>query len=248
MSAFDLNGKRILVTGASNGIGTAVATAISKQGGQLILTGRNKKTLQETLDKLNGDSHSIYPADLTNTESLQYLVGQCPSLDGIVNTAGMVHKSPIKYLSHDDLEDVMKINFYAPAMLTKALVKHKKLNANASLVYITSIAVSMPFAGGTAYSASKAAVANFVKTCALELAGKGIRANAIAPGLIRSEAMDELKATLTDEQLTVLKEQYPLGLGEPADVANTCIYLLSDAARWITGQEIILDGGHSITR
>ena len=238
---FTLSGKTILVTGASAGIGRGIAIACAGMGAQVILTARNAERLQETLALLEGEGHTYIAADLTNETARTTLVEQLPMLDGVVQCAGVGSRVPCKMLSQADLDYVMKPNAEAPMLLQALLLSEKKIKKQASVVFITSAAATMPSAGNAVYSASKAALVAYAKCLAQELAPRQIRVNCISPTMVWT---DLALVGATVEQLDEAQKQYPLKrYGQPEDIANLAIYLLSDASAWMTGSNIEITGG-----
>lgn len=237
---FSLQGKTILVTGASSGIGKATAIACAAMGASLVITGRNKDRLQETFDLLAGDGHQQIVADLAISSSLEQLSAEIPPLHGLVFAAGISKRAPLKFIKEEELNLLHHINFSVPVMLTRHLHKNKKLLPDSSLVYISSVAATYASLGHIMYMSSKAALNAFVKGVALELAPRGIRANAILPGMINTA----LSPVISEEQKQLDLANYPLGrYGRPDEVANAAVYLLSDAAAWVTGSMHTIDGG-----
>ena len=238
---FTLSGKTILVTGASAGIGRGIAVACAGMGARVILTARNTERLQETLSQLEGDGHTYIAADLTNEAERRALVEQLPILDGVVQCAGVGSRVPCKMLVQDDLDRVMKTNAEAPMLLQAQLLSEKKLKKQASVVFIASAAATMPVTGNAAYSASKAALVAYAKCLAQELAPRQIRVNCISPTMVWT---DLALVGATVEQLQEAQLSYPLKrYGQPEDIANLAIYLLSDASAWMTGSNIEITGG-----
>lgn len=239
-----LSTKTFLVTGASSGIGRATAVLLAEQGANLILTGRNEEALAHTKSLCNGDPKTI-SADLALTDQLDHLVSNIDHLDGIVYSAGLLHPIPIKFIQEKYLDKIHDINFKAPVMLTSKLIKQKKLNINSSLVYISSISSKHPYIGGSLYVSSKAALEAFVRTLAIEHSPK-LRANLVSPALVNTEMFEQTMKETGEEEMNKIISQYPLGIGEPEDVANSIAFLLSHRSKWITGENITLDGGLTI--
>lgn len=236
---FHLNGKRILVTGASSGIGRAVAIACARAGASLVLTGRDRERLEATLAELGaGGEHSILPADLTDAAQLAALADQAGMLDGVVFSAGITGFAPVRMLQQGLLDSVMHANFTAPVMLSQRLLFKKALRNGASLVFLSSIAAHTGTVGVTAYSSSKAALEGFIRNLALEVAPRGMRANALAPAMVETPLVSTDAAFLAEKT-----RHYPFGIGQPEDVAHAAIYLLADASRKVTGISLDLDGG-----
>jgi NAD(P)-dependent dehydrogenase (short-subunit alcohol dehydrogenase family) len=242
---FSLEGKTVLVTGASSGIGQATAIECSKMGAKLVITGRNEERLNETFSQLEGEGHQIIVADLNTQEEIDALVDACPVLDGLVNNAGRGKSKPVNFLKLEDLQDVYQTNLFGVALLTKGLLKKKKLGKGASIVFTSSISSYMTAAGLAIYASSKAAVCGYMRTCAIELGVKGIRSNAVLPGMVETKLINS--GTYTDEDKQKDLNLYPLGrYGRPTDIANGIIYLLSDASIWVTGLELVIDGGRML--
>lgn len=241
---FTLVGKTILVTGASAGIGRGIAIACAGMGAQVILTARNIERLQETLTQLEGEGHTYIAADLTNEAERIALVEQLPILDGIVQCAGVGNRVPCKMLVQEDLDRVMKPNTEAPMLLQSLLLSEKKIKKQASVVFIASAAATMPVTGNAVYSASKAALVAYAKCLAQELAPRQIRVNSISPTMVWT---DLALVGATVEQLQEAQLSYPLKrYGQPKDIANLAVYLLSDASAWMTGSNIEITGGSPV--
>lgn len=243
---FSLEGKTVLVTGSTSGIGQATAIACSKMGAKVVVTGRNEERAKETLDLLSGDGHSYVIADLSSTEGIDKLVAEVPVLDGCVNNAGINVVQLVPFIKHDDMNKLFFVNVEAPIYLTHRLVKTKKLVKGSSVVFTSSIGQRIVAPGNSLYSASKGAVSAFMRNAAIDLASKKIRCNSVAPGMVETP-LKEGKSVVTAEQWEINRQLYPLGrFGQPEDVANAIIYLLSDASSWVTGTEIVIDGGRSL--
>ena len=242
---FSLEGKTILVTGASSGIGQIIAIECSKMGAKVIVTGRNEVRLNETLNQLEGNGHQVIVADMSVQEDINELVEKCPVLDGLVNNAGTGISKPASFLKMEDLQYVYQTNVFGVALLTKGLLRKKKLAKGASIVFNSSISAYISAAGWSVYASSKAAINAYMRTCALELATKEIRSNSVLPGMVETDIVNSL--FFTDDGKQDAKDLYPLGhYGKPADIAYGIIYLLSDASAWVTGTELIIDGGRML--
>lgn len=244
---FSLEGKTILVTGASSGIGRSTAIECSKAGAKVVLTARNEARLKETLSMLIGEGHSYIVADLSNEEQMDRLVAEMPIVDGLVNNAGFNVMQLVPFIKDEDLIKVMRVNLEAPILLTHKVVKKKKIAKESSIVFTSSIAgKGVCSAGNSLYSASKGGLTAFMKNAALELASKKIRCNAVLPGMVETP-LKEGKSNITEEQWEINRQLYPLKrFGNPEDVAYAIIYLLSDASAWMTGSELVIDGGRSL--
>lgn len=239
---FTLEGKTILVTGASSGIGRGIAIACSKMGATVIINGRNEQRLAETMTEMQGEENLSLAVDLSDSNSLTGMVSRLPKLDGIVHCAGIGQRVLCKQLQEADLDTMMDVNFKAPVMLQTEILKQKKINKGASIVFIASIASDSPSIGNAVYSASKGAIISYANCLALELAPRQIRVNCILPAMIWTDLI--LKGGITEEELKEDEKKYPLKrYGKPEDIANLSIYLLSNAAAWMTGSSIKITGG-----
>ena len=243
---FSLKGKVILVTGASSGIGRATAIECSKMGAQLVITARNEDRLKETLSLLEGEGHKYIVADLSDDDAIVELVEKSPVVNGIVNNAGFNIVKLLPFIKSEDLKMMLKINLEAPILLTNEIVKKKKVAKNSSIVFVSSIGKYIIAPGNSIYSATKGGLSAFMKNAALDLAGKRIRCNAVLPGMIETPLILEDK-NITEELLETDRKLYPLRrFGNPEEVAYAIIFLLSDASGWITGTEMVIDGGRSL--
>lgn len=243
---FSLCGKTILVTGASSGIGRETAIRCSKLGAKVIITARNEERLKETHSQMDGYGHELVIAELTNPEDLNNLVAQTHDLDGVVLCAGRAMTSPFAFNTRDKYDEVFNINYFAPVELLRLLVKKKKVNKNSSVVFVSSIGGVFGYSlGNSIYGATKASIHSTMKFCAKELAPKGIRVNSVCPGMVNTPLIGG--GSISDEQYKADMERYPLKrYGEPEDIANGIIYLLSDASSWVTGHALVIDGGITI--
>lgn len=242
---FTLEGKTILVTGASSGIGRAAAIECSKAGAKVIITARNEERLRETHSQLaNAEEQPEWIlADMQKDEDIQSLVEQLPVLDGVVCNAGISINVPIAFIDREKIQQVLDVNTIAPILLTRQLIKKKKVAKGGSIVFTSSISGNNTVTvAHEMYSASKTAITGFMRNAALDLAVKGIRCNAVHPGMINTPMVHSGK--YSEEQLQKDIENYPLHrFGEPEEVAYAMIYLLSDAAAWVTGHSLVIDGG-----
>lgn len=243
---FALQGKTVLVTGASSGIGRAVATECSRLGAVLVITGRNAERLDETLAMLDGEGHTAITADLTCPEDLDRLVAEAPELDGLALCSGIGMMLPVQFSTRKKLLDVLDSNFLNPVELLRLLLKKKRVKTGASIVAISSMGGTHFFTiGNGAYGASKAALDAYMKFCARELAPKRIRVNTVLPAMIDTPLIH--RGAVSDEEHAADAATYPLKrYGRPEEVAYAVIYLLSDASAWTTGTSLIVDGGKSL--
>jgi len=242
---FSLAGKRILVTGASSGIGRQIAVSCSQMGAIVVGTGRDISKLDETQTLLYGDGHLLVPADLTQASGRDAVLAAIDNpLEGIVHCAGISRLSPVRMMNEAHLLEIMAINVNAPMLLTQGLMRKQKIQSGGSIIFISSIAAHIGVAGVAGYSGSKAALIGMMRCLAMEVIKRKIRVNCLSPAMVNSPLLEQayLVGSLEQEE-----KNYPLGFGEPEDVANACIFFLSKASRWITGTTLVMDGGLTIS-
>lgn len=243
-----LNGKNILVTGASSGIGKQTAIQLAAVGANCFILGRNKARLQDTfhqLHKSENQQHQIYQIELSQHNQIINLVENIPVLDGVVCNAGMVKTKPLKYLNETLIDEIFSVNTKSVILLINDLFKAKKLKKGASVGIVSSVSTLKHTPANSIYSASKGALNTFTTAIAQELSKKEIRINAVLPGYIQTNILENDK--IDEEQLKKHLKNYPLGrFGKPEDVANLLCFLMSDLSEWMTGNLIKIDGGFSI--
>lgn len=246
LNIFSLKGKTVLITGASSGIGKAVAQQCAAAGANCIIAARNESRLQQTFISLDGESHQMITVDLSNTKEIEKLVERLPRLNGVVCCAGIVETKVLKFSDDDDIEKLFNTNTYSSIRLIRYLVQEKKLVKEASISIISSISgVRCGYVGGSIYGATKGALEGFVKATALELAPRKIRVNTITPGMVESNLLDN--SEISSEQLEMDKQRYPLKrYGNPEEIGYAAVYLLSDATKWMTGSSLLIDGGYTL--
>jgi NAD(P)-dependent dehydrogenase (short-subunit alcohol dehydrogenase family) len=242
-----LSNKNILVTGASSGIGKQVAIDCALNNANLCLCARRTNELQKVKNNLhNSSAHLVISADITKENDLNKLVETLPLLDGVVLNAGIVLYRPVTLINEMSIRQVFSINFDANVLLLQHLLKSRKIKNGSSIVFIGSISAHLGNPGTALYAASKAAISAYSKVLASELSIKGIRSNVISPGLIKTEIFDTASGLENSEIL--IEKKYPLGIGVVTDVSNQAVFLLSSKSRWITGTDIIIDGGYTLTK
>ena len=247
----NLTGKNILITGASSGLGASCAIACSNMGARIIMVARDLKKLESVHQKLTGTDHLYYSQDLTQYDKIEGIISDAVNsvgkITGFIHSAGVEKVIPLSVTKPAQFEETLAINAFSGFELVRILSKKKYMGERSSYVLIASIMGVLGQKGLSAYCASKAALINGSKAIALEMADKGIRVNTISPAVVEgTEMLSNLQSTLSIEHFDKIKSMHPLGLGRTEDVANACIFLLSDASRWITGTNLILDGGYSI--
>lgn len=240
---YSLEGKTILITGASSGIGKATAIECSKMGANVIITARNEAKLIQVMTELEGEGHQMFLCDLSKETDIDKMVSELPDVQGVINNAGYTKILPVQFINTDELNSIFQVNTVAPILLLQKLLKKKKIKKGASIVFTSSLAgLGCCTVGNSMYSATKGAISAFIRCVALELAPKKIRVNAVCPAMVDTGILDS--GTITKEQLSTELNNYPLGrFGNPSDIALAMVYLLSDASSWITGDNLVLDGG-----
>lgn len=239
-----LDNKHILVTGASSGMGRVFCQMIAHEGAKVSLLARNEERLKQTLEMMEGEGHNYIVCDLTSEDQMKDAVGKLSALDGVVFCAGINDYVPVKFIKQQKIDNIFQTNYFSEILLTQLLLKKKLINKKASLVYISSLSSILGVPGTLLYASSKAALNSAVRVIASELASQGIRANTISPGIVKTEM---LSGTNIDEDTFSKQEvDYPLGLGTPEDVGHAVIFHLSDGSRWLTGNNLIIDGGYSL--
>lgn len=243
---FTIEGKTILVTGATSGIGRATAITCAGLGAKVVAVGRNQERLDSLMQELEGDGHLAISTDFIDEAQVRSLLEAVPTIDGVACCAGVAEMKPFAFVTEEDVERMFKVNCFAPVMLVNKLLKTKKLNKGASVVFVSSVdGPKVVHAGNSVYSGSKSALVGLARNMAIDLASKKIRVNCVLPGttdtpMIRTE-------NVTEEMLAETAKAFPLKrFAQPEEIANAIIFLLSDAASFITGTELTVDGGYSI--
>ncbi len=250
INPMDLTGKKIIVTGASSGIGKGIAIYLSRLGANLIILGRNEDTLKETKDVLESGKHEYFIVDLNNPGEIEGVMKKAchdgEKLNGIVYSAGISRTIPLQYVKQSDLQDIMTVNFFSFIEMAKHFSKRKYNDNGGSIVAISSISGKVGAKGLAAYCASKGAMDSAIRAMALDLASKNIRINSIAPGMIDTPIYEGLKDIVNNKDFeTELFKRQVLGVGTPEDIAHAAAFLLSDSSRFVTGTSIAVDGGYS---
>ena len=237
-----LVGKAILVTGASSGIGQAIAIECSKLGATVICTARNEERLQKTLSMMEGEGHSYLVADLNDTDAMDSLIAALPKLDGVSHNAGIGQTMLTTFAKETAIESMIQTNLMSVVLLQTRLLKARKIRKNASVVFMSSISSHLSGFGNAFYAMAKSGLTAYARTLALELAAKGIRVNTVHPGMTLTPLI--LRDQLGDEQRDADVKNYPLGrYGNPEEIAHVAAFLLSDASSWVTGSRYFVDGG-----
>lgn len=242
---FSLEGKIVLVTGSSSNIGRKIAMRCSEMGARIIVVARDEERMKATVSGLAGKGHKYYAVDLSNAELIANLIEEVPMLDGVVLCAARFDSTPVKNIKRELVQDMFNTNTFANFDIVQKLLKKKKINKGGSIVFISSVASMRPYKANSLYSATKGAINSFSKVLALELGPQKIRVNCMHPGIVRREEGIR-EGALTAEQQRQEMERFPLGMGETDDIAYAVVYLLSDVAKWITGIDLVVDGGQTL--
>ena len=246
---FSLKNKNILITGASSGIGKQCAISCSKMGANIILIARNEVRLKETLAQLGKGNHLYYSLDITKYDEIEPIIKDAVSkvgkVSGFIHSAGIEITLPLKIMTPDIYREIYSVNVISGFEIAKILSKKKYSNSAASFVFIASIMGIGGQSGKVGYCSSKGALIAGMKAMALELVKRNIRVNSISPAIIETEMAEKLFEKIQDDSKNEIIKMYPLGFGKPEDIANACIYFLSDALKWVTGSNMIVDGGYS---
>lgn len=243
---FSIDGKTILVTGAASGMGKATALTCAMMGAKVIAADYNQDGLDSTMQELSAGEHLSYIINLADANSWHCLIDETPAIDGVASCAGIANMNPFTFVSKEELDRVMQVNFMGPVMLVNQLLKKKKINKGASIVFVSSVdGPKVVHAGNSVYSASKSALVGMAKNMAIDLASKKIRVNCVLPGTTDTPLIHT--PNVTDDMLAETAKSFPLKrFGTPQDMANAIIYLLSDGSSFVTGTELVVDGGYSI--
>lgn len=243
---FSIENKTILVTGAASGMGKATAISCSKMGANVIAVDYNEECLNKTFSELDKGQHQRYVLDLADETTWNELISNCPILDGLANCAGIANMNPFSFISRNEMDKVMNVNFYGPILLIRALIKAKKIVKGGSIVLVASVdGPKIVHPGNSVYSASKSALVGMARNMAIDLAPKSIRVNCILPGTTDTPLIRT--SNVTEEELQQTSKTFPLKrFGTPEDMANGIIYLLSSASSFVTGSNLVIDGGFTL--
>jgi len=248
LNPMDLTGRRVMVTGASSGIGRATAIYLSKLGAHLVLVARRREKLEETLALLQGEGHHVAECDLqelsTIPQWMKSLAADTGPLSGVVHCAGIVSVVPLRMLTPSKIDDILHVNLNAALMLAKGFRQRGVVAEQGSLVFVSSVAGFVGQRGLASYCASKGALIATTRSLSLELVEDQIRVNTVAPGLVETDMIDRCKNEQPADNLGHIRASHPLGAGRPEDVAQAIAFLIADTSRWITGTTLVVDGGY----
>lgn len=249
LNPMDMTGRRIMVTGASSGIGRETAILLSQLGAKLVLVARDESRLGETKSLLEGGDHRVEPFDLEALDDIfswmKSLGEEFGTLSGLVHCAGIQMMLPLRMITTRQIAKMTGVNLSAAIMLVKGLSQKGVLASSGSVVLMSSITGMVGSPAMSLYSATKGALVALTKSLALELAGSGLRVNCIAPALVDTPMFEDLKNLFGAEGLAKIESAHPLGIGRPRDIANATAFLLADTGRWITGTTLVVDGGYT---
>lgn len=248
---FSLEGKIVLVTGASSGIGAQCAIDCAEAGAKVVLVARNEERLQNTRSQMRGENHLIVSEDLSVVNNIpklvQKIVSQVGPINGVVNCAGISSVTPLKLVKEDSLDNIIRTNIYSAYFLTKEVSRMGNyIKTGVSVIFLSSVMGIKGENAKSMYSLTKGALISTARSLAIELAPKRIRVNCISPGVIETPINSTQPYMADPDKRSMLESKHPLGLGKTTDISYACIYLLSDAAKWITGQNLVIDGGYTI--
>jgi NAD(P)-dependent dehydrogenase (short-subunit alcohol dehydrogenase family) len=249
INPLDMTGRSVLVTGASSGLGRAIALTLAQLGAKVVVHGRDRARIDQTLAMLPGTGHAGSVFELANYDDIPAWVGSLVAttgpFSGVVHSAGILTVAPVKVLSKRILGPMMDVNVNAAVALGRGLRTPGNHTKESSLVFLSSVAA---FAGSTAqvaYSATKGALVSLTKSMAVEFARERIRVNSVAPATIRTEMVTKYSRSVPQSQIDALEAKHLLGFGQAEDVGNAVAYLLADTGKWITGTTLVVDGGYS---
>jgi NAD(P)-dependent dehydrogenase (short-subunit alcohol dehydrogenase family) len=246
---FSLQNKNIVITGASSGIGKQCAVSCSQMGANVILIALEDDKLNETINLLHGDKNLCYTQDITKYEEIDNIISDAVSkvgkISGFIHSAGIEMTLPLNVLKPENFSRTYSVNVISAFEISKRISHKKNLDeSGASFVFIASIMSDFGQAGKIGYCSSKGALVAGARAMALELITKKIRVNCISPAVVKTEMSQKLLDSLTSESQNEILRMHPMGIGQPLDIANGCVFLLSDAAKWITGINLYIDGGY----
>lgn len=247
----DFKGKKILITGASSGIGRATAIQASRYGAKVIIVGRKPEELGITLQQMNGCNHQSFVIDFMSDDlslSLKAMFKQVGQIDGLFHCAGVHFTSPLKVQDISNTELLFKINVFSAMTVIKELRKKNNHNSMCSVVLMSSASAILGEAAISAYASSKSAIIGLTKSLAAELVTDGMRVNCISAGIVKTAMTDKLFDGLDPSYVQAIESKHALGFGEPSDVANAALFLLSSSSKWITGTNLVIDGGYTAVK
>lgn len=246
----DLQGRRILVTGAASGIGLATCQLLSRLGARVIAADVEANGVSQTTAGLEGTGHTSSCFDLRNVERIPAWLVELAAgggrVCGVVHAAGLSCIQPARLLGPSRYRDVMLVNTEAALALARGF-QDKRVSepSGGSIVFVSSVIALVGSPGAAAYAMTKAALTGIAKSLAIEFAPRKVRVNCVAPGFVKTPMFDRVSSMWEAEQRAQVESEHPLGLGQPTDVANAIAFLLADSGRWITGSVLVVDGGYT---
>ena len=244
----EFNNKNIIVTGASSGLGREISLSLDNLGANLLLIGRSKKSLNKT-KSLMKKKHKYILCDLSNLNEVKKknkTIFNGKRYDGLIHSAGDYLLSPIQLVNEKEIINSINTNLTAPYLITKEFCKRNNFNQDASIIFVSSVAGFVGSSSLSAYSMTKSGQVGLTKSLAVEMSSKKVRVNSISPGLIDSKISNILGSSMTQDSFEKIKKKHLLGLGKYNDVTSSILFLLSKKSKWITGSNLVIDGGYSI--
>ncbi|SDJ34760.1 SDR family NAD(P)-dependent oxidoreductase [Chryseobacterium jejuense] len=247
----ELTNHKILIVGASSGIGQATAIDLAKKGAKLVLIARSEDKLKEVLESCEGSGHSYFAVDVKNEKELDDAISSSVKdtgepFSGFVYSAGQEGTIPLKFVKSDFLTNILQVNTIPALLITKILQKKGNFSSEGgSIIFISSVMGNLGQPAKAAYCMSKGGLVAASKALALELASKKIRVNCISPGMVTTEMSSKILDSISEENIKEIKKMHPLGIGEVEDVVSGITFLISDKSKWITGIDLLIDGGYS---
>ena len=246
MLNYDFSNKNVFITGGTSGIGLEIAISLNSCNSNLIISGRNEEILSKIAGEFkttNPNFTNYFKIDLCKFSEIEGLVNKLDPLDGLILNAGVIDYTPSKMINENKIRKIFDTNVFSNILLIQNLLKQKKISKKASIVFISSISAKIGVPGTALYSSSKSAINSYANVLASELSGLRIRVNVVSPGVVKTNLIADSNV-ISEEQYKIMSLKYPLGLGHVKDVSNLVLFLLSDESNWITGSNIVIDGGY----
>ncbi|OXB00995.1 short-chain dehydrogenase [Flavobacterium plurextorum] len=247
----ELLNQKVLIVGASSGIGRSTAISLSKKGAKLVLISRTEEKLKEVIASCEGHGHTCFAIDVKDEKALDEAISTSVKVSGepftsFIYSAGQEGTVPLKFTKSEFLIDILQVNTIPALLITKILQKKDNFSKDGgSIVFISSIMGSLGQPAKAAYCMSKGGLISLSKALALELAPKKIRVNCVSPGMVITDMSMKILDSVSEDNVNEIKKMHPLGIGNVEDVANAIEFLIADKSKWITGIDLLVDGGYS---